>query len=329
MRGALRLINADMPEEDEAEPAAVIGIDIGGTNYTAALVAPNGEPLEVLRGKTDPEGGPQALIGSLSAMVPELMAEARERRLSVSGIGIGFGGPIDFLNGMVRLSHHVEGWEGFPLRQEMARLSHLPVIMDNDANAAALGEHRFGVGRGLQDLVYYNIGTGIGGAIILGGQIRRGPSNLAGELGHTTVQPGGPVCTCGQQGCLEALASGRAISRRIAELQIPWQNRMAVGEDFFDLVDAGNEPAATVLDEVVSALAFSIRNVIHTLNPEMIVIGGGVSRGGKTLLGPLRERVSEICFPEAYRDSRIVHAQLGYDAGVIGAASLALEVVRS
>lgn len=327
MRGALRLANPHVPEEDAVEGRVVIGVDIGGTNHTAALVAANGEPLEVLRGKTNREGGPQALVGSLRALLPELVAEARERQLRVDGIGIGFGGPVDFQNGTVRLSHHVEGWEGFPLRQEIARLSHLPVTMDNDANAAALGELRFGAGRGLQDLVYYNIGTGIGGAVILGGLIRRGASNLAGELGHTTVQPGGPVCTCGQQGCLEALASGLAINRRIRELQIPWQDRTAVGEDFFDLVDAGSEPAAGVLDEVVNALAVSIRNIIHTLNPEMIVIGGGVSRGGKTLLAPLRERVSELCFPEAYRDCRIVHAQLGYDAGVIGAASLALDVV--
>ncbi|HET6382324.1 MAG TPA: ROK family protein [Armatimonadota bacterium] len=318
----IRLENSSADNPDAAN--AAIGVDIGGTNHTAALVNSAGEAIEILRGHTDRSGGPRALLESLSRLLPELMTEARERDVTVTGLGAGFGGPVDFAAGRVLLSHHVSGWDDFPLRDELTAMSGLPVTLDNDANAGGLGEARFGAGQGASDVVYYNIGTGIGGAIILGGQLRRGPGSIAGELGHVTIFPDGPLCTCGQRGCLEAVASGSAIARRISELALEWEGRPALAEDFFPLVAAGHPAAMALRDEIARSLAIAIRNILHTLNPEVVIIGGGVSRGGALLLDPVREAVHNLAFPAAYRTCRIVLARLGYEAGVIGAAALAM-----
>ena len=308
---------------DGADSMAAIGVDIGNTNHTAALVSSTGEPLEMLRRKTDRTGGPAALMSSLAELLPDLEADARDRGLGISGIGVGFGGPVDFDSGTLVLSHQNPGWEGFPLRDQLRMLSGLRVVVDNDANAGGLGEFRFGAGRGVQDMIYYNIGTGIGGAIVLGGQLRRGPSTCAGEIGHVIVYPDGPVCTCGQRGCLEAVAAGPAISRRLAELSLEWQGRPATAEDLFAMVSSGTPGAAQVLGEVVEALAIAVRNIIHTLNPELVVLGGGVGSTGE-ILSPLIERLGEITFPTAFRACRFEGARLGYQAGVIGAAALVL-----
>jgi glucokinase len=303
----------------------VLGIDIGNTNHTLALVDSGGAPLEIVRGLTDPEGGPPALLSSVQSLAAELFADAQDRGLRVLGAGVGFGGPVDFPTGIVALSHQTAGWDSFPLRDALTDLLEIPVILDNDANAGGLGEFLFGAARGARDAVYYNIGTGIGGAVILDGKLRRGVTSLAGELGHTTVLPGGPICTCGQRGCLEAVSSGAAIARRIEAVDLEWKDRKATPADFFPLVESGSEPARRLLDEVVDGLAISIRNILHTLNPEVIVLGGGVSRGGETLLDPLREAVQQRTFPRAFAACRIEAATLGYEAGVVGAAALALD----
>ena len=303
---------------------AAIGVDIGNTNHTAALVSGAGEALEILRCRTDRNGGPDALLMSLGALLPELEREAGERGLRLTGIGVGFGGPVDLVTGRTRLSHQNAGWDDIPLRDRLETLTGLPIALDNDANAGGLGEARFGAGRGHRDLVYYNLGTGIGGAVILGGRLRHGAASIAGELGHTTVRPDGPLCTCGQKGCLESLASGTAIARRMEELQIPWQGRVASADDFFPMVQAGHPDAIRLLEQVVESLAISIRNILHILNPEMVIIGGGVSKGGDLLLEPLRNLVRQLTLEAAYESCEIVGAQLGYDAGVIGAAALVL-----
>ncbi|MDH7569008.1 MAG: ROK family protein, partial [Armatimonadota bacterium] len=260
------------------------------------------------------------------------------RELGIRGVGIGFGGPVDFFTGRVRLSHHVPGWEGVPLRSLMHQRLGVPVVVDNDANAATLGELHFGAGCGLKDLVYINIGTGIGGGLVLGGRLHRGISTAAGEVGHTIVQPGGPLCTCGHRGCLEALCAGPAIARRARALAHADPRLGAVmtakaggnpdqisAEIAFDAAREGDAGGRRVLEETVEYLAIAVGNLLNLLNPQAVVLGGGVAEAGDLLLLPLRERVREYCMEPPYRAARILAAQNGYDAGVLGAVALAME----
>jgi Transcriptional regulator/sugar kinase len=191
----------------------VIGVDVGGTKMTAALANRDGKIVKLLRIQTRREEGAEGGFKAICEMVKSLLNEAQTQGLSVGKIGVGFGGPVDFERGTVYLSHHVPGWENFPLKAELERYFGVPVTVDNDANAGTLGEWMFGAGKGVNDLLYVNIGTGIGGGIVSGGKLVRGWRNLAGEIGHMTVKPDGPTCTCGRKGCLEALASGSAIGR--------------------------------------------------------------------------------------------------------------------
>ncbi|MFN3422318.1 MAG: ROK family protein, partial [Armatimonadota bacterium] len=195
----------------------VLGVDVGGTKMTAALATQDGQIVKLLRIQTKQEEGAEGGFKAICRMVRDLLSEAKQKGLTVSQIGVGFGGPVDFERGIVYLSHHVPGWENFPLKAELENYFGIATIVDNDANAGTLGEWMFGAGKGIDDLLYVNIGTGIGGGIISGGRLVRGWRNLAGEIGHMTVKPDGPVCTCGRKGCLEALASGSAIGREGTE----------------------------------------------------------------------------------------------------------------
>ena len=193
----------------------VIGVDVGGTKMTAGLYRE--EIVKLLRVQVDRGAGAEGGFKVICDMLVDLFNEARLRGFSVERIGVGFGGPVDFESGVVYLSHHVRGWENFPLRDELERRFGVSVVVDNDANAGALGEWVFGAGRGIDDLIYVNIGTGIGSGVISGGRLVRGWRNLAGEIGHMTVKLDGPVCSCGRRGCLESLASGSAIGREGSE----------------------------------------------------------------------------------------------------------------
>jgi glucokinase len=236
--------------------------------------------------------------------------------------GIGFGGPVDFERGVVLRSHHVEGWEGLSLGEDLEREFEVPTVVDNDANAGTLGEWKFGAGRGFSDLLYVNIGTGIGGGVVAGGRLVRGKSNLAGEIGHTTVVRGGPPCTCGRRGCLEACASGDALARRGTEVI----GRPVSGKDVFVLAGAGDALAQRVLDEVMEDLAHGIGSAVGLLDPALVIIGGGLSEAPEPLfLEPLRRAIPRYCLEEAARGLRVEAAQLRYDAGVIGAVALALD----
>jgi glucokinase len=218
-------------------------------------------------------------------------------------------------------SHQVEGWEGVPLRDDLQRRFGVPVVLDNDANAGTLGEWRFGAGRGYDDLLYVNIGTGIGGGVICGGRLVRGARNLAGEIGHATVVRNGPLCTCGRRGCLEACASGDALGRRGSEAL----GRPLGGRELFALAAEGALDARRVLAEVVEDLAHGIGAAVSVLNPAAVIIGGGLSEAPEALfLQPLRGAIARYCLPEAAGSLRVEAAKLRYDAGVMGAVALAL-----
>ncbi|MCS7187343.1 MAG: ROK family protein [Armatimonadota bacterium] len=299
----------------------VLGIDVGGTKMTAALATQSGKIVKLLRVHTKREEGAEGGFKAICEMVQELLNEARSQGLTVVRIGVGFGGPVDFGRGTVYLSHHVHGWENFPLKEALEKRFAVTTSVDNDANAGTLGEWMFGAGKGIDDLLYVNIGTGIGGGIISGGKLVRGWKNLAGEIGHMTVKPDGPVCTCGRKGCLEALASGDAIGREGTERL----GRPVKSEEVFQLAEQGNEVAKQILSEAVEALAFAIGAAANLFNPKRVILGGGVAEAPEHLLiEPLRARLPRYTLPQAAEGLEVVRAQLGYDAGIMGAIALAI-----
>ncbi len=300
---------------------AVIGVDVGGTKMTTALATAEGRVIRLLRQQTKREEGAEGGFFAIRTMVKSLLDTATQQGLTVARIGVGFGGPVDFARGIVYLSHHVSGWENFPLKAILEEHFAIPTVVDNDANAGTLGEWLFGAGKGVDDLLYVNIGTGIGGGLISGGRLVRGWRNLAGEIGHMTVKPDGPLCTCGRKGCLEAFASGSAIGRQGTERL----GQTVSSEEVFALAAQGNPVARQVLEEVTEALAFAIGAAANLLNPHRVILGGGVAEAPEALLlQPLREKLPRYLLPQTAEGLEIVRAQLGYDAGIMGAIALAL-----
>ncbi len=303
----------------------VIGVDVGGTKMTVAVAKADGQIVQLLRQQTKREEGAMGGFTAICTMVQTLLDTATEKGMTIARIGVGFGGPVDFASGVVYLSHHVAGWENFPLKAALEERFGLPVIVDNDANAGTLGEWLFGAGRNVNDLLYVNIGTGIGGGIISGGKLVRGWRNLAGEIGHMTVKPDGPVCTCGRKGCLEALASGNAIGREGTERF----GRPTTSEEVFALAAQGNPVAKQILDQAVDALAFAIGAAANLFNPQRVILGGGVAEAPEALLlQPLREKLPRYLLPQVSKGLEVLRAQLGYDAGIMGAIALALIAAR-
>ena len=205
-------------------------------------------------------------------------------------------------------SHHVSEWDGFPLRTQLRERFGAPVLLDNDANAGALGEARFGAGRGHQHLFYVNVGTGIGAGVIADGRIYRGADGLAGEIGHVAVDRNGRQCSCGKRGCLEAYASGRAIG----------------GPEVTQAASKGEASALEVLSDAARWLAIAIGGAVNVLNPSAVIVGGEVSEAGELLLAPLRAHLSSELMP-GMPMPQVLRASLGYDAGVIGALALAID----
>ncbi len=299
----------------------VIGVDVGGTNTTGGLATEEGRLSVKIRRPTDRAGGATAGLKLIFQIIEELMEHAGRMRTKVRRIGVGFGGPVDFDEGIVLLSHHVAGWEGLPLRHEIKSHFRTAVVVDNDANAGTLGEWRFGAGLGFHDLLYVNIGTGIGGGIISGGRLLRGARNLAGEIGHLVVARSGAECTCGNRGCLESCASGDAIARRGSEaVGMP-----VSGRELFALAADGHAGALEALRGIVEDLAHGLGAAVSLLNPAVVIIGGGLSDAPPALfLEPLRQAVPRYCLRESAHRLQVEAAQLRYDAGVMGAVALAL-----
>jgi glucokinase len=311
----------------------VAGVDIGGTHQTVAVVGGDGRIVAQRRTRTAPGAAAPQLVQWIGAALDSAIAEAGP---PVQGIGIGFGGPVDHARGQIVRSHHVPAWEGFPLRDVLSERYRAPTVLDNDANAAALGEARFGAGKGFPNLVYVNVGTGIGAGLVLAGRLYRGAHGLAGELGDVTVVPDGAACACGKRGCLEAYASGRALGRRAREavaadpaggallLRLAGSAAAVEGPHVVGAARAGDALATRLLDETADHLGAALATAVGLLDPDAIVLGGGVATAGEVLFGPLRRALARQLLPGAPAPP-VLGAALGYDAGVVGAAALALE----
>jgi glucokinase len=264
-----------------------------------------------------------------------LLAQTPGRLVAV---GVSFGGPVDAGGGLVRLSHHVPGWENTPLREQLEAEFGAPVSVDNDANVAALGEWRFGAGQGCDSMLYVTVSTGIGGGWVLNGRIWGGADGMAGEIGHMLVHPGGAACDCGKAGCLEAEACGRAIARAARERLTaePETGAMlrALADGDAEAVTAvqvaiaattGDVLALSVLDQAAQMLGTGLAAAINLMNPEMIVLGGGVTKSGERWWHTVRQTARALVLPQAR--AAIVPALLGDDAPLWGAIVLAENIL--
>jgi glucokinase len=307
-----------------------IGIDIGGTKVAAGVVDEHGSILERLVEPT-PSHSPQAVEDAIVGAVASL----RSRHL-VESVGIGAAGWVDNAQAVVAFSPHL-AWRAEPLKAKLSERIDLPLIVDNDANAAAWAEYRFGAGRGSSVMVCVTLGTGIGGGLVVNGRLFRGSYGMAGEWGHMVSVPDGHRCECGNRGCWEQYASGNALVREARELagtQSPVAYRLLelVGGDVNRITGPGvtaaalqGEPIAIeLLADVGQWLGRGIANLVAALDPDLVVVGGGVSAAGELLLGPAQNAFDRTLTGRGYRpQARLVLAHFRNDAGLIGAADLA------
>jgi glucokinase len=315
-----------------------IGVDLGGTNLRIAAVSEDGNIIDVITTATDVKRGRDVVIGEMTAAISTLAGRLKAQTLS--GVGIGVPGIIDMATGMLRKSPNLPGWEDYPVREEIERRLGSRVILENDANAAALGELWMGAGKGAADLCMFTLGTGVGGGIVLNGEIWHGMNGMAGELGHTPVDPDGHPCGCGSVGCVEQYASATA-EKRLAmeaiESGVAPELAAALKRDVvitaklvFDLAKRGDAPAQKIFDIVGESLGITIASMINALNLPIYVVGGGVSAAWEAFSPKMFETVRKRSFiyvatgPESGRNNPTVirRAQLGSDAGILGAARL-------
>lgn len=296
----------------------VIGIDLGGSKIALGLVGPGEEILARRRIDTDADAGLDSVVERIAVEVMAL----RERLApaeAIAAVGVGAPGPLDHIKGELLTLVNLPGLSNTPFRRALSERLSLPVALDHDAKAAALGEFHFGAGQGRDSMIYIVIGTGVGAAIIYQGELLYGEGNSAGESGHMTVDPRGRLCHCGSRGCLEAYAGGPALSRQYATTT----GAVISGGEIAARARAGDEAALEVFDEAGRALGIAIASLAMTLNIETFVIGGSVAKAGDLLLGPARESLLGYSFRAVSARLRVVASELGEDAPILGAATLA------
>lgn len=326
-----------------------IGVDLGGTKIATVLVDLEGRILARDTRPTLPEEGYEAVIGRIVASAEATLAagdrasvgrgdggggDSGGSRRALVGVGVGSPGPIERKTGRVLFAPNLR-WDDVPIVSLLEEALRVPVYLDNDANLAGFGEARYGAARGYENVVYITVSTGIGGGVIAGGQIYHGSHDAAGEVGHMTIIPDGPVCGCGNRGCWEALASGTAIARRARQgLEAGAMSSLGglpeiTAREVAEAAVAGDGFARQIVEETAFYLGIGVGNLINLFDPDIVVIGGGVSRIGEPLFAPLRVEAEHRTIPGIRGRARIEPAGLGQDSGVLGAAGLALDRWRA
>jgi glucokinase len=313
--------------------SVTIGIDVGGTKIAAGVVDEAGKVV-ARRQIATAATHPTSIVAGIVKVAQELMAAAP----NVTAVGIGAAGLIDGGKGLVLSAPNI-AWENVPLRAMVSDRLRLPVVLDNDANVAALGESVYGAGKGYGDQIMLTIGTGVGGGIVIGGEIYRGAHGVGAELGHVIVDASSSaVCSCGNHGCLEALASGNSIGRRARErvsepgatavLELAGKNAVDItGELVGEAAKSGDVWATEIIAETGRWLGVGIASFVNIFDPDVVIIAGGAAAGtGELLLGPARDAAAGLIIGHAWRKlPPVLPAVLGYDAGLVGAAVLARE----
>lgn len=304
----------------------VLAVDIGGTKLAAALVDAEGRVVRAKRAPT-PQGtraDAETIWAATSALVSSLVDEGADGDLAVSGVGVGCGGPMLWPVGIVS-PLNIPSWRDFPLRQRMRDLlPDVPVRLHNDAVCVAVGEHWRGAGRGRRDVLGMVVSTGVGGGLILGGRLVDGSDGNAGHIGHVVVDPAGPPCNCGGQGCLEAVASGPSLLgwAQAQGWRPTGRGVSATGQELAEDARRGHPVALAATRRAGEALGVAIASATHLLNLEVVAIGGGLSQAGPLLFGPLEEALRRHARLSFAQSVRVVPAALGQDAGLVGAAGL-------
>lgn len=319
----------------EINPARgyVVGIDFGATHLNLLAVDISARILEELEVEIDIQSGPEACLEEASLRVHELLKKAQLNFKDVLAIGVGVPGPTFAEEGMVVAPPIMPGWDRYPIRDTLQKLWGLPVSVNNDAELGALGEWAYGAGRGERNLVYIKIGTGIGAGLLMDGKIYHGVTGSAGEIGHLTIDENGPVCACGNHGCLEALAGGRAIALQARQaiqkgLRTQLTNIQPVekitARDVASAAQRGDLVSQQILTQAGSHIGIALAGLVNMFNPGMVIIGGGVAQTGDILLEPMRQTVQRRSLPAATRVVRITTAMLGRRSSSMGAVIQAL-----
>lgn len=311
-----------------------IGIDVGGTNVKIALVDKSGKIIYSNSVPTYAKMGYEYTVNNIKQAIKDLMKETNTTAKDIDGIGFDFPGQVDYKTGVVKLAPNIPGWVNVPIAQMIEEEFHIPTRIDNDVRCAALGEMKFGAGQGCENFVCITVGTGLGSGLVVNGQLVRGASNAAGEIGHIKLQmKDGLICGCGDTGCLEAYASGPSIVAMAQDYIKGGKStkfrEMAAAEGgeitpymVAKAAEAGDPVAKRIFAIVGEYIGIGLTSVINLLNPEKVIIGGGVAEAGDLLLDPIRKTIKERAMVVAGSAVEIVPAQLGNSAGVIGASML-------
>lgn len=309
-----------------------LGIDLGGTKILIALAKESGEIVVRDKFPTDAAAGVECVMDYLSDCIIEVLSAAGVSRFALDGAGICVAGFFDIRSRTIVSSPNLPGWEQFPLEQALKKRLKVPVLVENDANAAAYGEYFYGAGRGKRNMVNVTLGTGIGGGIITEGRVYRGSGGFAGEIGHIIVLPGGPLCGCGRYGCLESLSSGSAIAREGRLLlesgegallrKIVGKNNEPAADHVFAAARDGDAGAAGIIEKAAYYLGLALAFVVNILNPEVITMSGGMAQTGEPFFVPVRRYLKEAAIPPSGDMVAVVHAVLGEEAGVKGMLAL-------
>ncbi|WP_035172145.1 ROK family protein [Caldanaerobius polysaccharolyticus] len=314
----------------------IVGVDLGGTKLSTVLINKVGEVLVRENVPTEAYKGPDAVIQKIKDTIHTVMDKAGVSLGELEGIGIGSPGPLDAEKGVIRFTPNLPGWVDVPLKDRIQEEFPVPIKVDNDANAAAVGEGIFGAGKGIKNFVYITVSTGIGGGAFIDGKLFHGENSNGAELGHTTIDMNGPLCGCGNYGCWEALASGTAFTRRVVEgLKSGRRESIIldmVGGDIekvdakvvFDAARKGDEYALEMVNREAELLGVGISNIINSFNPRRIIIGGGMSNDLDMMYAGIMKEIGKRALKANAEVVEIVRAKLGKDAGVLGAAALIL-----
>ncbi|MEA2642561.1 MAG: glucokinase [Chloroflexota bacterium] len=313
-----------------AADAIAITIDLGGTQFRVAAVSQQGEMLARIAGRSQADAEPSVVIRDLIAAVTRVRHEVAGR--AVLGLGIAAPGPIDESARVVLIAPNFPRWRDIPLADELERATGLPAYLGNDANLAGLGEHRYGAGRGVRNMVYLTVSTGIGGGIIVENKLLLGERGAAGEAGHMQISFNGPPCSCGNRGCLEAYASGHGLANQAREAIAGGTSTSLAEIDgpvtaihIARAAEAGDPFARDLVTGAGRALGVGVRNLIHIFDPAIVVIGGGVSQMGPLLWNPMREVVQAEPYAAFQGSARVEAAALKDDCGLAGAAVMVFE----
>ena len=310
----------------------VLALDLGGTKLRMALVTEQGDLLEATETPSASFESPQTMANEAASISSRLMAKV-PGGVRPLGLAAAVAGVLDQPRGYLSASPNLPDWQGVPLKALLEQEMRLPCLLENDANAAALGEVHRGAGQGYSHVLYVTVSTGLGGGIVISGQLYRGSTGMAGEIGHILVEPGGPLCGCGNRGCLEAVASGTAIARYAAEelakgaspslaQRASLEGEGPTAEDVAQAARAGDTTAQDIVRRVATYLGQGLAGLVNVLNPQMVIIGGGVSQMGPMLLQPMEETLRARAFSAATKDLLVVPSALGDNAGLLGVADL-------